>query len=465
MYLWNSSGIYNNTEIRQFNAVNANAEFNLTLAYGNYNWNCLAYDSKGNFSFASFNNSLTIGRILVSLNSPLNNTFTNQNQSFNCSLETENTKQLANISFYLWNSTGSLVNSSIINLSGTLNSTIFQYNFSSEGNYNWNCLGSNNLSESNSADSNFTINYDVTFPEINLIAPPDSSSYTSNSQLIIFSYNVSDTNLANCSLIINNAISITNSSILNISETQNFSQSFSPGTYNWGINCTDKAGNEKNSSSRSFTVSAPAEQVVSSSGGGGGGGAITTKTYNLTSSQVSGGYTNELNKNDKIIFFDENGKMHTLIINEIKSNYANISIEKIKLAFGIGQSAKLNLTSPDYYDLYLKLENISGNKAKLTIQLIRENMQKPAPITESAVEKNEEKLIEKEEIKKTEEETKIMPDIKKFKLIVYSIILMIIITLIILLISERKYIKNITKTKEKMKEKFKTYIKPRKLNK
>ncbi|OGJ22117.1 hypothetical protein A3K73_07570 [Candidatus Pacearchaeota archaeon RBG_13_36_9] len=61
LYVWNSSGIYNNTELRQVSGTNTNQEFNLTnIPYGNYKWNCLAYDKAGNFSFSSSNYSLFI---------------------------------------------------------------------------------------------------------------------------------------------------------------------------------------------------------------------------------------------------------------------------------------------------------------------------------------------------------------------------------------------------------------------
>ena len=46
--------------------------------------------------------------------------------------------------------------------------------------------------------------------------------------------------------------------------------------------------------------------------------------------------------------------------------------DPITFALGVGQSKKLNLTSQDYYDLYIKLESIHNNSANLTIQSIRD---------------------------------------------------------------------------------------------
>lgn len=407
LYVWNSSGIYNNTDVKAVSGVNGQTEFNLTnISYGNYNWNCLAYDHKNNFSFASSNYSLTIGQTSVVLNSPANNLFTNQNQTYNCSAETESTKSLKNITFYLWNST-SLIYNLTTNVSGTINSSIFQYNFTGEENYKWNCLAYNNLSESALADANYTVTYDISSPNLTLISPDNSASYTSNSQQVTFSYNVSDTNLANCSLIIDNAISLTNSSI-NQSQTQSFAQTFSPGTYNWQINCTDKAENQANSSQRSFTITAPPATITPS--GGGGAAIVSAKTYEPTIEEVASaaGYTQALSKNDEIkfTFFDEKATQHSLGVDYIGENFVNLTIQSsvIKLILGVGQSAKLNLTSSDYYNLYIKLNSIENNKAKITIQTIHEEIPKPK-ITGETV-KDEEKMKTEEEIEAEKEAEK-----------------------------------------------------------
>jgi hypothetical protein len=39
---------------------------------------------------------------------------------------------------------------------------------------------------------------------------------------------------------------------------------------------------------------------------------------------------------------------------------------------GVGQSAKLNLTSPNYYDLLLKLDYLKNGSAGITMQTIHE---------------------------------------------------------------------------------------------
>jgi len=108
-------------------------------------------------------------------------------------------------------------------------------------------------------------------PNIILISPEDSVSYAAGSELV-FNYNVDDdSDILSCSLIVNNVVSLVNS-LINQLEIQEFTQTFSPGTYFWSINCTDVYENTGNSSIRSFTIDSPPEGDGNGNGGGGNGG-------------------------------------------------------------------------------------------------------------------------------------------------------------------------------------------------
>ena len=130
-YLWNSSSLYynyTNQTSGNFTQLNVLVQ---NLSYGNYKWNCLAYDAKGNSSFAVSNFSLDIGNLSVSLSSPSNNFYTNQNQTyFNCSSRTASIFKLINITFYLWNLTRDIVYNETKIISGISNDSSFQYNLS-----------------------------------------------------------------------------------------------------------------------------------------------------------------------------------------------------------------------------------------------------------------------------------------------------------------------------------------------
>jgi len=452
LYVWNSTGIYNNTEFIAVSSVNGNLEVNLTnMSYGDYEWNCLAYDHNNNFSFASSNYTLTIGGVAVTLVSPEDNLVTNQNKTYNCSVETEPIKLLTNVTFNIWNSTNSLIYNSTKNISGASNSTIFSYNFSLEGNYSWNCLGYNNESESAWADTNYTITYDITNPVLSSI----SSSVTTTTATITWTTNEN----ANSSVDYGLSLSLgssSSSSSLTTSHSISLSSLSSSTTYYYNVTSCDSAGNCQTNGSYSFTTSTPSTQSSSSSSGGGSSSTPTIlstgKTYSLTAEQISKGYTETLSKNDKIkfTFFDEKESEHTLTVNEIGENYVKLTIASspINLILGIGQSAKLNLTSADYYNLYVKLESIIDNKAKLTIQTIHEPIPKSPSINSNVVEEKEEKPT---------------PEKKSFdvKGKIKDILIIILIITVLFILFNKKEKKKFEKIKE-YKERFRKYLKPKK---
>ncbi|MEK6936179.1 MAG: S8 family serine peptidase [Nanoarchaeota archaeon] len=393
-------------------------------------------------------------RVAMSFISPQNNSFinlANQNKTFICN-STSTNSNLTNITFYLWNSTSNLIYNLTTNITGTSNQTNFSYNFTIENNYLWNCIAYNNNSFANS-DSNRTITYDVTKPQINLISPANSTTWTSAST-ISFTYNVSDVSIANCSLIIDNTANETDSSVI-INSTETISKSLSNANYNWSINCTDSAGNINNSEERKLIVSYTAPVDTGSPGGGGssgGGASIKSMVYIPSISETFSGYTKQLSKDDKIkfTFFDKGAETHTLTINQIGNDYVNLTIQSnvLNLKLGIGQSAKLNLTNSDYYDLYVKLNSITANKADLTIQTISELISKTPTTTGKTI----------EEIEKDKEINQTQPISYKERFIYPIGLILIIIGIIILMSKKDKYTEN---TKKQYKQEFKKYIKPR----
>jgi subtilisin family serine protease len=466
--IWNSSNDLYYNESKNISDIFNETNFNVTnLAYDNYNWNCKVFDNQSNSAYANSNFMLFLQNISVSLVSPSNSTNRNVNLTqFNCSAETEGSKGLVNMTFSLWNSTPSLIYNLTSNVSGTSNSSNFSYALLNEGSYLWNCKAFNNESEFDISDSNFTIIYDIRNPNVSLLDPDDASSYSSSSQTVDFGFNVSDDNdISNCSLIVNSELSLTNSSV-DKSLTQNFSVDYAPGSYTWNINCSDDAGNVGNSSLQSFTVTAPSSGGGGSGGGGGGGGTTSSipKIHDITRITEEGfsqGVSKSLAKDDKIkfTFFDSSESKHTLTVNEVNGSYVKITIQSNPMTFklGINQSAKLNLSSPDYYDLFIKLNSIKDEEADITIQLINEEIPKPdslLKVTGDAVD-NKNELIEDG----TED---LGYEVEKLKRITYVLVLIIIVVAILFLFIERKYIKKeIEENFLSHKEKFNKEVKPK----
>jgi len=365
--VWNSSELYYNGT-KNLTGFQNQTSFNLTrMPLGQYFWNCFAYDNRSNLGFAISNFSLTIGAIEVDVNYPANGSYTNLDETnFSCTSRVDSGYELNNVSFYLWNSSGNLVENEIRNITGIENTTIFNYTFSVDDDYSWNCIAFTNSSEK-SGGSNYSLTYDSMAPSLVLTSLP--SGATSSSISRDFEFNVSDENIANCSLIVNGAISLTNSSI-NISETQLFSQTFSPGSYTWNINCSDLAGNVNVSDENNFVITAPSISVSSS-----GGGGFNLKFYDISSTQLSSGYSVELKAKDKVSFSLASGK-HTLSISKVGSDFADILIESdpIYLTLKVGEDIKLNLSSPDYNDTYVKLNSVKYNSANISIKKIFEEV-------------------------------------------------------------------------------------------
>ena len=259
--VWNSSGELYYNATNNFTGTINQTSFDLdNMSLGTYYWNCLVSDAEGNLGNAS-NYTLTIGGIFVNLISPSDDTYTNINENnFTCNLTSEEIYELSNITFYLWNSSV-LVKNETRNVSGITNATTFNFTFTEEEDYSWNCMGINNDSYNSSAENNFTITFDVTNPIINLseVAPGTSTT-------IVFSFNVSDLNpISNCSVYVDN-VGTLNTNIINNSGANLISVSgLSAIAHNAYVNCSDGAGNTGNSSTISSIINSP--PVVPTSSG------------------------------------------------------------------------------------------------------------------------------------------------------------------------------------------------------
>ena len=154
------------------------------------------------------------------------------------------------------NNTQNITNNSITKLI-TQNFSMSGFN---NGTYRWQVNCTDNSSRFNTANSSsrmFNVKLDVEPPIVQLVNPPNKTVDTDGNRT--FFYNVSDTisELANCSLIINNNINRTNTTFVVEDRLQNFSVGgFNDGEYNWSVNCTDNSENlnKGESAFRNLTV-------------------------------------------------------------------------------------------------------------------------------------------------------------------------------------------------------------------
>ncbi|MBS3089660.1 S8 family serine peptidase [Candidatus Pacearchaeota archaeon] len=368
-YIWNETALLANINSSISGNYNL-SNFSYNVSEGSYEWNCKYQNIQGTSQFAlsNFTFSYDLTPPTNNIQSPINGSWYNYGR-FNASINEQ-----GNCSYTLDNG----INNVSMNSTNYLNFSLINNTLIQNSTYNVTYLCTDNAGNTNqSAQISFTI--DLTPPSINTSSPDNSATFNGASTLN-FNYTVQDNlNISKCELIVNSAVNATNSSITNTSNSYIFTQTFGAGSYTWNISCLDDASNEGISETRSFVVNSPSTAASSSgggSGGGGGGGASLSSIYTLSPEQSLQGYTKELKKSDKIQFtiFDINASKHTVSVENITNEAVNITIRSspINVLLGIGQSIKLNLTSADYYDLYIKVEKISLPNVLLTIQTIKD---------------------------------------------------------------------------------------------
>jgi len=130
-------------------------------------------------------------------------------------------------------------------------------------------------------------------------------------------------------------------------------------------------------------------------------GSSDTVTYYVDSDKLAEGYTKYMRANEQLKFSIDDIE-HIFKLDEITANGVKITItsEAQTIELAVGETAKVELTGDNYYDLSVKLESIEGIFAKLTLKAIHEEMpaqpsQPSAPAQEEAGEKAEEEGAKK----------------------------------------------------------------------
>ena len=264
-------------------------------------------------------------------------------------------------------------NSSGINSNYTFTKNLTNLN---DGLYQWYIYACDDDSNCQSSGSrNFYL--DRAYPIVNSISPADSSTSTSAS--VTFEYNVSDTDIANCSLIIDNSVDQTDTSVTE-NTTESFTKSMSNGDYTWSINCTDYVGYTNSSASRSLTVSVTSSSP--SGGGGGGSSSSTAPTINKTTSGILdiekfdvdfskiSEKNIEMKQGDVKTFSFNNEITHKISLLEITTESVKIIIESepITLVLKIGETKQIDINEDNINDFEITLISTSNNKANISLK-------------------------------------------------------------------------------------------------
>jgi len=223
----------------------------------------------------------------VTINAPLNNSYLTSN-IMNISSISYLT-ELNNLTVFMWNSSGSIINQTNISLTGTniINESIISLDYFQEGQFTLKALLFNQDNTS-TWSSNKTFYLDLNNPSVNL------SSYSTSlgSTTVYFTSNISDTylNSSACKFWVYNISGQIDNSNSNISFTCNTLTSFSTsslGNFNLTISATDLASRQSN-----FT-----QQITLNPSSAGGGGSNTLSLFSSVKIPVIGLNAQNLLKN------------------------------------------------------------------------------------------------------------------------------------------------------------------------
>jgi hypothetical protein len=345
----NSSPINNQLTINQ----------SINLTGGNYEYFCKSYDNASNYNKTN-NKTISTQSIQIEIISPINNTYTNQNQTIiNCS--TQSTDELKNITLFIYRNS-SLIYNLTKNISGLNNYSLFEYNLTNETTYHYNCLSKNNNSK-NRQTENYTITYDNTSPQITLTSPENNTRTQTKTHT--FTYSQIETNPANCTLNIQNS----SGSYYQLPTTN---YQLSDGTHTWSITCTDLANNSNTSETYEIEI-----YTESSSSSGGGGASSFPKTYTLTEEQTkSETGAQQILKTKESVKFTINSKQYTLTLNSILTESITISLTHQltnSLTLYYNSPTKLNLDNDTTFDIEITLLETNGF-ANIKIKEINETI-------------------------------------------------------------------------------------------
>ncbi|MFA5992474.1 MAG: S8 family serine peptidase [Candidatus Pacearchaeota archaeon] len=383
LQIWKSSGeLYYNSSY-QLAGTYSESQFNITnISLGNYLWNCLTYDLNNNSAYSQANYSLFVNNLSVSLISPQNNYVKNNFIiNFTCTPQTKNNTNLVNVTFYLWNSSSYLLNNQTQNISGTQNTTLFQYNLSEEGNYTWNCQASNNQSDKTFSDQNYTVNY----TNYNLTITNITTNLSYNSVTINWTTNLN----ANSTIKYGAAQSfgmIQSSSIKLKNHSMTISSLSSSTTYYYNITSCDQYDFCQTNGTLTFTTNpepitgseTPAGNTNSPGGGGApsntGAETTTTKIITLekTKTDQPNGYNLEIQKDNIIKVYITNLEEHKINITKINVSYISVKITSNPIYSNIvlKETKNFDLTDDNLIDLKITLNSIKNSIANITIKTI-----------------------------------------------------------------------------------------------
>ena len=447
--LYNSTGYVNGTNM-SYTSTAANTFYNATnwtqLVDGAYYFNVSVVDRAGNVNYTStYKTTIDTTYPLLFFNGSTANNLINttiNNITLNVTIKEVNVN---NITFYLYNTTGKVNETTYTLTSGITPNNTLNFSGVPDGIYTYNISVTDKANNRNYTNETRTITVDTSAPAVNLIYPLSGSNYSATS--VNFNITASDsiTAVNSCWMTLNNGLTnntlvltgtsynYTNSSIgngnylakfycndsvnnINNTLTSNFTVdtiapnltlslgSFSTTTlnititaadatsglngtcvsslgivagtssiyadglscgtgYNFNVTCYDFAGNSNNSLFVGTTDSCPSNGQGSSS-------------YSSPSaSELVTGFSKSMYAGEAVTFKSGN-ENHLFILTNVRSNSVNIQLSSktILATLNVSEEKKFDLNNDSYYDISVKLNNITSGKADITLKSINESV-------------------------------------------------------------------------------------------
>lgn len=369
-----ASSVQNTTQYFNISGLQDSQWYNISCFYINAtnatitNWsrNNITIDTRGpNVSITMPLDGANISGTLIVFNVTVNDSFFRVvNVSFNIS----NSSATLN-----WNGTLLPVNDTADVWNGTLNTSDFL-----DGVYNITVWANDSQNNSNNSVSINNVYFDSTAPVVTVTlneATATTLELTASTSDLTGINGTCTTDRTGASVAGRNTMTITEDSL-------------TCGTdYAYTVTCTDYAGNSGSSSATTFSTTACDSGGGGTSSGGGGTGSGTggsaastftwTSTYKISNAaELESGVSQSLGAKARVKVTLGNIEHH-VGVKSLTATAAVIEIASgnpVEITLDVGEDAKVDVDGDGYYDLYVKLENISGGEANFMIQKVYEKV-------------------------------------------------------------------------------------------
>ncbi len=193
----------------------------------------------------------------VTILAPINSAIVRSSILINATVIDNSGVNSAAVYYWLSNSLGNQTSwTNMTNNTATHFNATFNTSLLSDGYYNLTINASDNDGNQNASEM-ITIYIDNTAPKVSLTTP--ASGYVSTTAYLTLGYSATDNlDIASCSFILNDNLEQTETTIWNNTELTFMRTGLTNDAYTWYVNCTDIAGNQNSSETRTFTISSSA---------------------------------------------------------------------------------------------------------------------------------------------------------------------------------------------------------------